>query len=85
MKLGTAKPLLAGRLMVRSVEGADDSPLPYDVMSAPDAPTDRSRVYYEKGRVGLAVVATERWQRAGSSYDAAVRERLEDEGGRSST
>jgi len=81
MKLGTAKPLLAGRLMVRSVEGAGDVPLPYDVMSAPDAPTDRSRVYYERGQVGLAVVATERWQRAGAGYDTAVRRRLEDEGG----
>lgn len=81
MKLGDAKPLLQGRLAVRSVEGAQDSPVPWDIMGAPDSPTDRSRIYFEKGKVGLAVVATERYQRAGKDFLAKAKERLDEPGG----
>jgi hypothetical protein len=81
LRLGDAKPLLAGRLLVRSVEGAKDEPLPWNIMSAPDAPTDRSRIYFERGKVGLAVVATERYQRAGADFDALAKKRLASSGG----
>ncbi|MBW2527439.1 MAG: hypothetical protein JRI23_24870 [Deltaproteobacteria bacterium] len=68
MKRSEPLPLLAGRLRVRSVAGAADDPLPYSVMGAPDGRADRSRIYYEAGPSGLAIVATELFQTAGPGF-----------------
>lgn len=82
LELGAPTPLLADRLRIRSVRGAADDPVPWDVMGAPDAPEDRSRVYYEQGDVGLAIVARERFQRAGRDFPSQAVEHLRRAGGR---
>jgi hypothetical protein len=74
-------PLLADRLRVRSVKGAEDNPVPWDVMGAPDAATDRSRIYVEKGEHGLAIVGSEMYQRAGRDFVAQAAKELAMPGG----
>ena len=68
--------LLGGHLRIASVDGAADSPVPWNVMSAPDAPTDRSRIYYEAPPHGLAVVGTEMYMRAGPDFVATATREL---------
>jgi hypothetical protein len=75
------QPLLADRLRVRSIAGAENNPVPWDVMGAPDATEDRSRVYVETGEHGLAIVATEMYQRAGKDFVAQAAAELAAEGG----
>jgi hypothetical protein len=74
-------PLLADRLRVRSVKGAEDNPVPWDVMGAPDAATDRSRIYVETGEHGLAIVGSEMYQRAGRDFVAQAAKELAMPGG----
>ena len=81
--MGRSKPLplLADRLRVRSVKGAEDNPVPWDVMGAPDAATDRSRIYVENGEHGLAIVGSEMYQRAGRDFVAQAAKELAMPGG----
>ncbi len=61
-----ARPLLAGRLLIRLPRVAKTEPLPYDVMSAPDPVETSTRYLIDAGPERLVVVAEELFALAGA-------------------
>lgn len=65
--------MLEGRITVRALPGMVETPLPFDVMDAPQSVALESRLYVEAGTRALSFVAYERAWLGGADFDVRAR------------